>query len=216
MPGKEDTAAPTAATTSQVRTTPTKPDSEKSAAEMASETRDAAAERAETLAERAKSEAAGLVGQAKTAADARAEEAKDYATSNIEETAEQVRRAGREFGEDSYQAQAADYVAQNLQQAATMIRDTDLDTVISDVSNLARRNPTLFLGGAAILGFAAARLLKASDRAPRYDADFDRPPSGMPARPGAPGVGVRPQPTDPARYAGGVSGATSLDGGYRR
>ena len=113
---------------------------------------------------RAKEEASKLADQARAAADDRVEDFKGEATHRISETADNIRSAGREFGADSYQAQAADYLADNLMQAADRIRAQDLDTIARDATDFARRNPAIVLGGAALLGFAAARLLKASER----------------------------------------------------
>ncbi|WGH79468.1 hypothetical protein [Jannaschia ovalis] len=138
------------------------PDTQKSAAEIAEETGAAAKDRAGQLSDKAKAQAAKAAEKARGMADAKAEEAKSYATGEIDRTAEQIREAGRQFGAESYQSQAADYVAQNLSQAADHIRDKDLGDVVDDVSRFARRNPALFLGGAALLGFGVARLMKAS------------------------------------------------------
>jgi hypothetical protein len=155
---------------------------------MAKETKDAAASRASELADGARAKAAEMGDQAKDMASAKAEEAKGYATSEIDRQAESIRSAGREFGDDSYQAHAADYLAQNLSQAAEVIRGKDMGDLVDDLSLFARRNPGLFLGGAALLGFAAVRLMKASERSrPRmagtagtYGEDrFDAPVTGV-------------------------------------
>lgn len=175
---------------------------DKSAKDMAQETKDAAAARASELTERARHEAAGLGDKAKGMAAEKAEEAKGYATSEIDRQAESLRAAGREFGEDSYQAHAADYLARNLSQAADMIRDKDMSSLVDDVSLFARRNPALFLGGAALLGFAAVRLMKATERTGSSrswqddDARFAAP---------SPGIANTPygQPAQPARPNGG-------------
>lgn len=118
---------------------------------------------ASNLKSRAKAEASKLADEARATADARVEDVKHEATDRIHETAANIRSAGREFGQDSYQAQAADYLADNLMEAADRIRAQDLDSVAREATAFARRNPAVVLGGAALLGFAAARLLKASD-----------------------------------------------------
>lgn len=115
------------------------------------------------LASKAKAEASKLATEARAAADERVEDAKGQATQRIDETADSIRSAGREFGADSYQAQAADYLADNLIEAAARIRAQDLDSIAREATDFARRNPAVVLGGAALLGFAAARLLKASE-----------------------------------------------------
>jgi hypothetical protein len=161
-----------------------KTDADKSAAEIARETKDAATDRAAELAEQARTEAGQMGERAKDLASDGAEQAKGYASDTIARQAETLRQAGREYGEDSYQAHAADYLASNLSQAAEVLRDKDLGSLTQDVSTFARRNPSLFLGGAALLGFAAARMMKATERAPARRASYD----DRPIQPPAPGV----------------------------
>ncbi|WP_298845234.1 hypothetical protein [uncultured Roseobacter sp.] len=72
--------------------------------------------------------------------------------------------ARSEFEPGTLQAQAADQMAAGLQQVAGALRDTDLNSAAGEVTRFARENPLLFLGGTALLGFAAVRFLKASDR----------------------------------------------------
>ena len=161
---------------------------DKSVRDMADETAEAAKSRASQLGDKAKAEARDLGDQARNMAEAKVDEAKGYATAEIDRQADSIRAAGREFGEDSYQAQAADYLASNLTHAADVIRSKDLGTMVDDLSMFARRNPGLFLGGAAVLGFAAARLLKATER-PSYRSDY---PGGYGAEDfDAPQPGVR-------------------------
>lgn len=112
---------------------------------------------------KAKAQASKLADEARAAADAQVETVKGQATDRIDETADNIRSAGREFGSDSYQAQAADYLADNLIEAADRIRAQDLDSIAREATDFARRNPMVVLSGAALLGFAAARLLKATE-----------------------------------------------------
>ena len=161
----------------------------KSASQMAQETSDAARSRAGELADSARSEAAAMADKGKSMAYAKAEETKDRTSAEIENQAEHIRAAGREFGEDSYPAQAADYLASSLSDAADAIRRQDINSVIDEVTMFARRNPAVFLGGAALLGFVGARMLKASDRARHSPGRqiglddgsrrFDTPPAGV-------------------------------------
>lgn len=71
--------------------------------------------------------------------------------------------AAAEFSADSLHARAAQQVADQVEGIAAHLRTADLTTVTRDVSNFARKNPALFIGGAALLGFAATRFLKARD-----------------------------------------------------
>ena len=66
----------------------------------------------------------------------------------------------------SAQAQALHHVADHIEDFAGQLRTTDLAKVADQATDIARRNPLLFVGGAVIAGFAAARFLKARDPEP--------------------------------------------------
>lgn len=95
-------------------------------------------------------------------ADAAAGEMANRAGERVENAADAARAAGDEFDAGSLQARAADELAAQLQSVAGVLRETDLSQAAGQVSRFARENPALFLGGAALLGFAAARFLKSS------------------------------------------------------
>ena len=176
---------------------------DKSAKEMATETAEAAKARAAEVADRAKAEAAQMGERAKSMAYDKADAYKSQGASEIDRTAARVRAAGEEFGEGSYPAQAADYVASSLSQAADALRNQDIDGMVGEVSRFARRNPAVFLGGAALLGFAAARMMKASERA--RHAELRRDDYGRRIASPAPGVAHTPYDTraDKPRYSNG-------------
>ena len=88
---------------------------------------------------------------------------RDGAAEQIENAADAAQAAGAQFDIDSLQARAAQQVADQIEGVAQHLRGTDLNKVIHDTSEFARRNPLLFIGGAAILGLAATRFLKARD-----------------------------------------------------
>lgn len=113
----------------------------------------------------AEDEARELAEQAKDTAASHADAAKATLASEVDDTADQVRDAGRSFDEGSFADIAASHLADNLATAADAVRGTDLSSLQDDLSAFARRNPLVFFGGAAILGFAAARMMKASERA---------------------------------------------------
>ncbi|MEY8838081.1 hypothetical protein AB9K41_03460, partial [Cribrihabitans sp. XS_ASV171] len=72
-----------------------------------------------------------------------------------------------------------------LTHAASAVRDADFNSIQEDLTVFARRNPLLFFGGAALLGFVAARALKASER---HDDDGYAPaaPAVPTSHPGLP------------------------------
>jgi hypothetical protein len=74
-----------------------------------------------------------------------------------------VRRAAGEFEGDT--PQAAAYIrraAGQMETVANAVRERNVRELIREVEDLARRQPTLFFGGAMILGFAALRFFKSS------------------------------------------------------
>ncbi len=78
-----------------------------------------------------------------------------------------VQRAAGEFEADV--PQAAQYIRQTAGQIETVanaFRQRDMRELVGEVQQFARRQPTLFFGGAVILGFAALRFLKSSAPAP--------------------------------------------------
>jgi hypothetical protein len=68
-----------------------------------------------------------------------------------------LRGRGQEF--------AAEYVreaASGLERASDAVRERDLDEIIANVEDFARRQPVAFLGGAVVAGFGIARLMRSS------------------------------------------------------
>lgn len=77
--------------------------------------------------------------------------------------AQAVHRAAREFEGDV--PQAAQYIRQAAGQIETFadaVRQRNMGELVGEVRDFARRQPTLFFGGAVILGFAALRFFKSS------------------------------------------------------
>ena len=108
---------------------------------------------------------------ARRATAEQAASAKDAAAMRAAEEAERVREAGESFDPGSFAHHASEHIADNLSAAARSIESTDLNHVAADVADFARRQPLLFFGGAALLGFAAGRALKASERAEHDTVD---------------------------------------------
>jgi methyl-accepting chemotaxis protein len=72
-------------------------------------------------------------------------------------------RAADQFENDI--PQAAQFIRQaseQIQGLADTVRERDARELLSDVQDFARRQPTLFFGGAVVLGFAALRFLKSA------------------------------------------------------
>ena len=97
-------------------------------------------------------------------ANARVNRAAGSAASEAERAAQAAEDAASDYPDDAMPARALEGVSAFLEDTARGLRETDLDTVSEDVTRFARRNPLTFLAGAAALGFAAARLARATPR----------------------------------------------------
>src|SRR5688572_24430043 len=59
-------------------------------------------------------------------------------------------------------SRAFERAAEGVDRFASYLQDTDVDVVVDQVHEFARRQPAAFIGGAFALGFIASRFLKAS------------------------------------------------------
>lgn len=138
---------------------------------------------ANELAEQAKSAAGSAVQSATKSAKSQADAAKSSVADEMSGVASALRTAAREMRNGSPQERTFGQIAEGLADASDSVRDKDLSTMVHDVTKFARSNPFVFLGGAALVGFAATRFAKASSA--DGQADMTRvgstpytPPSG--------------------------------------
>jgi ElaB/YqjD/DUF883 family membrane-anchored ribosome-binding protein len=116
-------------------------------------------EGASNLTDAAKEVASQAGDKLKEAASERQSAGADY----VGNLAEAIRRASREF--DSELPIAGEYIRRAASQVDTVadsIRTGNLNDLVSKAQSFARRQPTAFLGIAALTGFAAVRFLKSS------------------------------------------------------
>jgi len=85
------------------------------------------------------------------------------AAATLGEVAQAVRQSGEQLREQQPQvAGIVDTAAEQLERASSYLREGDLQDVVHRVEDIARRQPAIFIGGAFVLGLAAARFLKSS------------------------------------------------------
>ena len=130
-------------------------------ASVAHEARKTAAD----LAEQAKDTADSAVQSATKAAATQANAAKSSVADEVSGVASALRTAAEEMRSGSPQERTFGQIAEGLADASDALREKDLATMVEDVTQFARRNPLVFLGGAALIGFAATRFAKASGEA---------------------------------------------------
>jgi len=133
-------------------------------------------------------------------AQAKLREQLDQRSSQLAEKAHQqasdlrsVSEALRDRGKDR-PAQAVDRLAGYAEQAASYLRDTEADSMLSDAEEFGRRKPAAVAAGALALGLVASRFLKASSSR-RYSARQSQ--QSIPPRPGTTGDAAAPATIDP-------------------
>ena len=118
-----------------------------------------------------------IVNQVQQRAGSTIARQKESAATDLSQVVEAVRQFGQNLaGQEGggpiarYAAQYGDKAADSLERLSTYIREQDPKQLLNDVQNFGRRRPALLLGGAFLLGFAGARLIKSS-------MDAVRPPT---------------------------------------
>ena len=107
--------------------------------------------------------AGGVVDRVSGTAEKQANMGLTRAGDAIAQTASAIRQTGAQMREQQPQvAGFADIAAQRLDEAARFVREQDLQGLMREAEDFARRQPAVFLGGAFALGLVASRFLKAS------------------------------------------------------
>jgi ElaB/YqjD/DUF883 family membrane-anchored ribosome-binding protein len=150
------------------------------------EIKDKASDLASASADTIKSQASGLMDAAKDVTAQATDKLKDSVSERREAGADYVnsladtmRRAAREFDTDipiagTYMRKAAAQVTN----VSDSIRTGEFNDVVRNAQDFARRQPTAFLGLAALAGFAVVRFLKSSsDNSRTPSSDMSGPSS---------------------------------------
>ena len=110
-----------------------------------------------------------VAGQAKDKAVSLIGEQKAHLATGINTVAASIRQIGENLQNDgepnkiaSLAGKYGDSLAGQVEKFSQYVEGSDLKEVMRDAEQFARRNPTLFVGGAFALGFLAARFLKSS------------------------------------------------------
>jgi hypothetical protein len=122
----------------------------------------------EDLLQHAKQASGQIVNQVQQRAGSQINRQKDNAATELSQVANTVRRIRETLsGEDNgtlarYAADYTDKAANSIERLSNYIREQEPKQLLNDVQNFGRRRPALLLGGAFLLGFAGARLIKSS------------------------------------------------------
>lgn len=112
--------------------------------------------------QKAKAKAQDVADTVATEAGNYAGQAKDTAADEVKGVASALRTAAKEMRSGSPQERSFSQIAEGLADASDAMKDKDLGEMVGAVSDFAKRNPMVFLGSAALIGFAATRFAKAS------------------------------------------------------
>jgi len=161
------------------------------------------------LLQHAKQAGGEIVSQVQQQASTQIDRGKETATNELAQVVNAVRQLGQTLssGEANgpiarFTAQYSDKAANSLERLTNYIREQDPQRLLNDVQDFGRRQPALLLGGAFLLGFAGARLIKSSMEAAsqnstygggyqsRYATQVPQMNTSIPARPQQPGTNV--------------------------
>jgi hypothetical protein len=132
-------------------------------------TTDSIKESGTRLATEAKQYAGDMANRAKEKGRSMFEQQKESAVGQVSSVANAFRGTADQLQGEG-QAQVARYItlaADQLESLSSRLRQKDLDSIINDAQNLARRSPGAFLVGTVVTGFLLARFLKSSSERQR-------------------------------------------------
>lgn len=111
----------------------------------------------------AKSVMGGTMSDLKAGATAKAEEVRETIAEEGERMASSLREAaGQQSG---MQGRVLETMASGVASVSDTIRSRDVSTLLSDIQSFAKRNPAIFVAGAAAAGLLLARLAAQAGRA---------------------------------------------------
>jgi ElaB/YqjD/DUF883 family membrane-anchored ribosome-binding protein len=116
-----------------------------------------------------------VVGNVQQEATRRMTDQIHFTREGLGSSAHAMRSASRELREKDQAmfAEVIDRAAEQIDSVANYLRDKDLDQIVHDSENFARRQPVLFVAGATMLGILAGRFLRSSSPRPqRSPADY--------------------------------------------
>jgi len=136
-----------------------------------------AKEKAAPLRDEVKQKSGEMLNEAKAAAEQVGEQAKNTLASQKDEAARQLGGLAESLRQTSRQLRQQDQgaiasysnkVADQIDRASGYLQERNLDDLLHDAEDFARRQPEIFIGGAFTLGLLAARFLRSSAPEPDY------------------------------------------------
>ncbi|HET8632325.1 MAG TPA: hypothetical protein VFL91_33275 [Thermomicrobiales bacterium] len=151
------------------------------AQQKASQAVDQVQQKASQAADQVQDKAGQVADQARQQATAQLASQKERATGGLGTVAHAMRETGDHLRDQDQDTVAgyADQAADQVERLATYLRQRNVNELIGDAQDFARRQPALFLTGAFALGVLGARFLKSSSQP--QDTGQSHPGSQYPA-----------------------------------
>jgi hypothetical protein len=120
----------------------------------------------------------GMMSKVREKATEQLSTQKDKATDGLGSVAQAVRQSTQQLRDQQHDTLAGyvEQAADQIDRLSKTLRNKDVGELFEDAQRLARRNPSLFIGSAFVLGVVGARFLKSSAR-PEGD-DYRRDTDG--------------------------------------
>jgi hypothetical protein len=118
--------------------------------------------------DQAKETISNVASQAGGKVASRLDTQKDQAAEGLGSVAQALRQTGDQLREQNKGAAVHEYIssaADQVERLSGYLRSTNVNQMVNQVEQFARRQPALFLGGAFVLGLIGARFLKSSSQA---------------------------------------------------
>ena len=123
----------------------------------------------------------------------------------VRSTAQAVRQASAKLREEGQEtpAKVVEQVASRAERLGGYLSEADGSRILRDVESFARRQPWLFVGGSAVVGFFGSRFMKASSSRRYQESGYASPPERQAtAAPALPIAAV--EATDDSYVVGGA------------
>jgi hypothetical protein len=166
---------------------------------------------AQSATDQAQQVAGQVTESARNQAQSMFQSQKATVTDNLSHISQALRSTGDQLDSQNLGPVAGviDTAADRIDGVSSYLHHTDLDALLQDAENFARRNQMLFLGGTFALGLLAARFMKSSAPRPSYGQTG----TGSYGRPGSFGAGSYNSGTHSA-YGGGYNSGNRSSGAY--
>lgn len=108
----------------------------------------------------------GLMDKLRDGAASQLGTQKNRATDGVTSVAQAVRQSTQQLRDNRHEtiAQYVDSAVDGVERFANRLREKDVNELVRDAQQFARRNPAVFVGTAFGIGVVAARFLKSSNR----------------------------------------------------